>query len=200
MLRQEINLYRILDREKPLVLPTWSHFWLTQSLCFIVFAMMTLFSIWHLYQLEQETAHLTQIKAQQEKQFLAIKSTIPAAYFLDTSSNKWGTLTSTTSKQESIVSALTSTVSFTGLLSLIGHFITPDVWLTDISFTEEGRNINLQGHSMTVTSLQYFINALNTNPDVKHYKITVNTIGSVNSKTSNDILDFDLTLTKQREG
>lgn len=197
MLRQDINLYRAL--EKPAVattLLTWKRFWLATigftGLLFLIFFS----SLINVYFLKSERYFAERDNAALEKKFISTKNQYPALFFSEDVEKSVAQLQNDLNAQEKLLESISKHVNFSIYLIMLSNLITPQTWLTEILFDQNGDTINLKGMSLNGASIQRFLNNLLAEKLLSDYTLNIKNI-SQDANQTNRNLHFEITAVKK---
>lgn len=197
MLQQEINLYRFFKPSQTLaVFLTWKQLWLANLAVIGLFILVYLFSLLDIAHLESKKIDMdNQVKALQEN-FFQVKNSYPPLFFSSDVNQSISHLQDDLATEERVLSTITNRIPFSNELVAFAEAIIPDVWLTSIDISTNGKAITMKGQSMSMENLHKFLENLLHENIFSGFSLNVNNIENLDKNNKNGNLNFEISLVK----
>ncbi len=195
MLRQEINLYRQFTAPvTDATYFTWKRYWLLNIIFAIIMVVVFIASMMQTIYLRHEADTLQVKIAHFKEDFTKLKSSFPQLFFSENIGDSVSSLKRQMDAQQKIISILSKHSPFSGVLQGLSRSIIRNVWLNSITISKSGEMIVLDGHSIGMSNINDYINALNNDKSFDQYTVVVNEVKNMDVHDPNIRLTFQINM------
>lgn len=197
MLRQDINLYKAFIVYRPAAyFLAWKRLGYCVTAILLFYVAIYILSLIQLHYLNNRNDKLQQQVSALKSEFDNNRKQYPAFFFSHDVNLTINSLQEELVEQKKLLGSLALPVPFSRYLIALSATIVPDVWLTEITFSNRGDLINLKGKSESMEKLQQYINQLMKYPLFKSYVFNIDNITTVSTAKDNGNLIFELNMKK----
>lgn len=197
-LKQKINLYQsFATPSQEQIFLTWNKFLQLNALALIFLLLSLFYDIWSVHRLENTKENLSQKTLVKEAAFKKVKASYPQLIFSDDATKSVSELKKQVDVQAKVLNSIANQLPFSARLIALARVTTPNVWLTDIIFAESELLLTLKGKSLSMESLQAFLNSLQHDKTFAGFVLNINNIENNTTTTTPQPLTFEVTMAKK---